>query len=80
MSKSIDVTTEIININMPFLLILDVLTKLRVVLFIGSTVLTRQTINWWMLPIRKNENLNILWAMDLLFATFELGKVHCHFY
>ena len=71
---------EVVNIDIPFLLGLDSMTKYGMVLDIHARTLSSKLDGWEVPLIRKRGHFYYEWDFRILFTEAELRKVHKHFF
>ena len=76
----IPVMTEVVNIDIPFLLGLDKMTDNDIVLDTNRQTLSSSTDGWKVSLVRKRGHLYYDWEIRVLFTEAELHKVHNHFF
>lgn len=76
----IPVMTEVVNIDIPFLLGLDTMTKNGMVLDTKRQTLSSNSDGWKVSLVRKRGHLYYDWEIRVLFTEAELRKVHKHFF
>lgn len=75
-----EIEAEIVDVNIPFLLELDVLRKFKTILdFVGND--TKSKCDEWMLPItQKMGHLYFEWTPSIFYTEQKLHQVHRHFF
>lgn len=76
----IDIEADVVNVDVPLLLGLDELTRMKALLDTGNGTLESKTVNWEAPLIRKHGHLYIEWPKHMLFTTSKLRRVHRHLY
>lgn len=76
----IQLRVDVVNINIPFLLGLDIMTRYGMILDAEHLTLSSGP-DGWTLPLRrKHGHLYLEWEARILFTESELRRVHRHFY
>lgn len=75
-----DIDADVVDVNVPFLLGLNNLTKLKILLDVGKDRISSANLNWEMPVIRKHGHLYIAWPKCVMFTVRELKKVHRHLF
>lgn len=74
------VVANIVNLDIPLLLGLDVLTQLRATIDFAEDVLSSKEGSWSLQLQRKLGHLYIVWDHEVCFTESEVQRLHKHFY
>lgn len=75
-----NVNAAVVEIDVPFLLGLDALTKFKVILNFGDDTAQSKCDGWKLKMVRKLGHVYIEWPPSILYTETELRRIHRHFY
>lgn len=78
-SHYVKVVAEIVDVDVPFLLGLDVLTHIRAILDFNEDRLSGKFDDWSVPLVRKMGHLYVEWPVRVLFSSTQLRRIHRHF-
>lgn len=76
----VDIMAQIVNVDVPLLLGLDVLERLKIVLYFNDYSMSSIAEDWTVPLIMKNGHAYVVWCSKILYSEAELRKMHRHFY
>lgn len=77
----VDIVAEVVSVDIPFLLRLDILTNLKVIVDFSDDVLTSKSDGGWTMNIvRKCVHAYLEWMPSLMYTEKKLRLINWHFY
>lgn len=76
----VDIEASVVDVDVPLLIGLDVLGRLKVILDFNEFTMSSTTENWTIPLSRKMGHAYIEWADSILYTELELRRMHKHFY
>lgn len=79
-SHVLDVKADAVDVEVPFLLRLDVLSDLNALLDVGNDKIVSPSSGWEVPLTQKRSHLYLIWPPTILFTVLELRKIYQHFF
>lgn len=76
----IDIDTDVVKVDVSFLLSLNNLTKLKGILDVRNDTMTSKIMKWEVPTTRKHGHLYVEWPKRVMFTVQELRKIHRHLF
>lgn len=76
----VDVAAEVANVDLPFLLGLDFMTRIKMVIYFDRDKVRYKAGGWNTIIVRKLGNVYVVWSVQIFYTHRALRHMHRYFY